>query len=69
MDFFEKLVVPEEDEGMTMLKNNIGTANIMFINAIAFNFSFITEISEEQRGKLREMIGDTIAEFRKTENV
>lgn len=69
MNFFEKLVVPEEDEGMTMLKNNIDTGNIMFVNAIAFNFSFITEISEEQRGKLREMLGDTIAEFRRIENV
>ncbi len=69
MDFFKNLVVPETDEGMSMLKNNIGAGNIMFVNAISFNFSFITEISEEQRGKLREMIGDTIAEFRKIENV
>lgn len=67
--FFQSMDVPEEDEGMYMLRKNILESNIMFANAISFNFSFITEISEEQRGKLREMIGDTIAEFRKIENV
>lgn len=67
--FFQKIEIPEIDEGMCMLKKNVLESNIMFANAVSFNFSFITEISEEQRGKLREMIGNTIAEFRKKENV
>ena len=67
--FFQKVEIPEEDEGMSMFKKNFLESNIRLINSISFNFSFLTEINDEQCGKLREMIGDTVAEFRKIENV
>lgn len=69
LDYFRDLEVPQSDEGMYNLKRNFLESNIIFANAISFNFSFLTNIDSEQAKKLHKMLGDTITEFRKIENV
>ena len=69
MEYLRKTDIPQSDEVMWNLRNNILESHIMFASAISFNFSFVKDINDTQLMELRNVIENSIIEFRKKENI